>query len=322
MKINMKSIALSTALVASTVAMAQAKVNDTITVAILATENNAELKKRWEPFVADMKKALGVNVKAFYANDYNGIIQAMRFGKVDICMYGNKSAIEAVDRAGGEVFGKALNADGSDGYFSYLITHKDNNKLNSLDDVIKHKASLTFGNGDPNSTSGFLVPSYYVFAKHNLKYSEFKRVLNSSHGNNQLAVVNKKVDFATNNNINMGNLKKAHPEKFKQIKVIWQSPVIPSDPLVWRKDLNADTKKAIFDFYMTYPKAGYKSNVEFKFVPGHNLQLTAIRQLKAFKEMNSAKKAGKKDEAMKLQESLYQYDRDAAYLNLLTKGAK
>ena len=36
-----------------------------------------------------------------------------------------------------------------------------------------------FGNGDPNSTSGFLVPGYYVFAKNNISASDFKRTVNA-----------------------------------------------------------------------------------------------------------------------------------------------
>jgi ABC-type phosphate/phosphonate transport system substrate-binding protein len=51
--------------------------------------------------------------KAFYATDYAGVIEAMRFNKVQIAWFGNKSGMEAVDRSNGEVFvtrsGKATN---------------------------------------------------------------------------------------------------------------------------------------------------------------------------------------------------------------------
>src|SRR3546814_20580258 len=52
--------------------------------------------------------------------------------------------------------------DGSRGYYSLLIAHKDS-KINSLEDVLKCDNSLTFSNGDPNSTSGFVIPGYYVW---------------------------------------------------------------------------------------------------------------------------------------------------------------
>ena len=50
-----------------------------------------------------METKLGIKVNAFFAPDYAGIIQGMRFNKVDIARYGNLSAMEAVDRANGGV---------------------------------------------------------------------------------------------------------------------------------------------------------------------------------------------------------------------------
>lgn len=88
----------------------------------------------------------------------------MRFNKVDIARYGNLSAMEAVDRANGQVFAQTVAADGSPCYWSVLIVNKDS-PINNLNDLIAKRKDLTFGNGDPNSTSGFLVPGYYVFAK-------------------------------------------------------------------------------------------------------------------------------------------------------------
>ena len=69
---------------------------------------------------------------------------------------------------------------GNPGYWSLLLVNKDS-PINSLADVLKCDKSLTFGNGDPNSTSGFLVPSFYVFAKNNVDPKEcFKVVRNAS----------------------------------------------------------------------------------------------------------------------------------------------
>ncbi len=71
---------------------------------IISTESQQNLKPQWTPFLQDMEKKLGVKVNAFFAPDYAGIIQGMRFNKVDIAWYGNLSAMEAVDRANGQVF--------------------------------------------------------------------------------------------------------------------------------------------------------------------------------------------------------------------------
>ena len=63
----------------------------------------------------------------------------------------------------------------------------------------------------------------------------------ANHETNLIAVANKQVDVATNNNESFEKFERRIPEKAKDIKVIWKSPLIPSDPMVWRKDLDPDS---------------------------------------------------------------------------------
>lgn len=264
-----------------------------INFGIISTESQQNLKPQWDPFLKDMEKRLGVKVNAFFAPDYAGIIQGMRFNKVDVAWYGNLSAMEAVDRANGQVFAQTVAADGSPGYWSVLIVNKDNS-IKDVNELLAKRKDLTFGNGDPNSTSGFLVPGYYVFAKNNIAPTDFKRTLNANHETNALAVANKQVDVATNNTENLDRLKVTAPEKFSQLKVIWKSPLIPSDPIVWRKNLSDATKDKIYDFFTTYGKTAEEQQVLkglswAPFRPSSDLQLVPIRQLALFKEMQSVK---------------------------------
>ena len=203
-----------------------------------------------------MEKGTGLKINAFFASDYAGVIEGMRFKKVQIAWFGNKSAMEAVDRAEGEVFAQTVAASGQDGYYSHIIVHKDS-PFQKLDDVLKCDKSLDFGIGDPNSTSGFLVPTTFIFSAKSIDPKQcFKTVRNANHEANALAVANKLVHAATNNSENLERLAKTAPEKAKEIRVIWTSPLIPSDPLVWRKDLDAGLKKKIADWLFAYGKAG------------------------------------------------------------------
>jgi len=179
---------------------------------IISTESSQNLRQVWTPFLNDMGKKLGVKVKAFFAPDYAGIIQGMRFNKVDVAWFGNKSAMEAVDRSGGEIFAQTVDVDGNPGYWSLLVTNK-NSDINSVEDMMNNAKDLVFGNGDPNSTSGYLVPSYYIFAKNNVDPKKaFKRVLNSSHETNLLAAATGQVDVATNNTESLSRLEETHPD--------------------------------------------------------------------------------------------------------------
>lgn len=262
-----------------------------ISFGIIATDSATAQRDRWEPFFRDMEKATGLTVKSFYAPDYAGVIEAMRFNKIQVAWYGNKAAMEAVDRASGEVFAQVGYADGTWGYHALLITHKDS-PYKTLDDVIKNGKNINFGIGDPNSTSGFLVPSYYIFAQRKIEAREtFKTVRNASHGANIQAILAKQLDVATNNTEDMGRLEATKPELAKEIRVVWKSPLIPSDPFVWRTDLDKDTKEKIRKFVLNYAKTNQAEKDVLKniynyagFRASTNAQLNPIRQLELFKD--------------------------------------
>ena len=284
-KKTIAAIALGTSL---TVSWAQ-----DINFGIISTEATQNLKADWQPLIDDMVKQTGMKVTAFFAPDYAGIIEGMRFNKVQVAWLGNKSAMEAVDRSNAEVFAQMVNADGTQGYYSHLIVHKDS-PIKSLDDVLKNGKSLSFGNGDPNSTSGFLVPGYYVFAKNKVDAKSFFKVVRSAnHETNALAVANKQVDVATNNSENLDKIKDRQPEKFNDIRIVWTSPLIPLDPLVLHKELPAAAKEKIKTFFHNSGKTeAREKEVLMKisklsgFKASTNAQLTPIRELDLFGKRN------------------------------------
>ena len=89
---------------------------------IISTESSQNLKSDCQPILDDMAKKTGMKINAFFASDYAGIIEGMRFNKVHAAWFGNKSAMEAVDRASGEVFAQMVNADGAQGLTMGALT--------------------------------------------------------------------------------------------------------------------------------------------------------------------------------------------------------
>ncbi len=266
-----------------------------INFGIISTESTSNLKDQWVPFIKDMEESLGMPVKPFFAPDYAGVIEAMRFGKVHVAWFGNKSAMEAVDRAGGEVFVQTSKADGSQGYYSHIITNVKNTNINSLEDIFKCDKSLDFGIGDPNSTSGFLVPTYYVFAKNGIDpKSCFKTVRNANHETNLMATANNQVDIAANNSEQIARSQMKAPEAAAKVKIIWTSPLIPSDPMVYRKDMSKELKSKIKGFFLAYGRFGDTekakkvlaniSDGQGFYMESNNTQLYPIRQLALFKD--------------------------------------
>ena len=233
-------------------ALAQDAAPTEIDFGIISTESQQNLRPKWEPFLADMEKQTGLKVRPFFATDYAGVIEGMRFGKVQVAWFGNKSAMEAVDRADSRIFAQTVDASGNPGYWSLIVAPKDS-KLTSLDDLLKCDQSLNFGLGDPNSTSGYLVPMTFVFAANGVDPKKcFQNVTNANHETNAMAVANGQVDAAANNTENMALIERNNPDAFKKIKIIWKSPLIPSDPLVISNKLPDAMAEKIADFVLNY----------------------------------------------------------------------
>ncbi|UUX50763.1 phosphonate ABC transporter substrate-binding protein [Nisaea acidiphila] len=269
-----------------------------INFGIIATESSSAQREKWGPLLKALEDKLGMPVKPFFASDYAGVIEAMRFDKVDIAWYGNKSAMVAVDRAGAEIFAQTTKGKGGNGYHSVMVVHKDSPL--TYEDVMKCGKTLNFGLGDPNSTSGFLVPSTFIFAKEGVNPKDcFKTVRNANHETNLISVATKQVDAAVASSTGMySRLKKAKPELFAELKEIWRSPLIASDPMAWRPELNEDLKAKIVYFFMTYGRHGTDAEVANAretlavidmgpFVPSSNAQLWPFYEMDQIRQRMS-----------------------------------
>lgn len=304
---------------AALAAPASAQMPAEINFGIISTESTQALKQDWAMLLEDLQKHLGIRVNAFFAPDYGGIIEAMRFGKVQIAWHGNKSGMEAVDRAFGEVFAQQIAEGGAPGYWSYLFAHRDS-PYHSLEDVKKNAKNIVLGFGDSNSTSGYLVPGYYAMALNGLDpKTSFKAMRQANHETNMMAVAMRQVDVATGNNESYEKFARRYPERAKELRIIWKSPLIPSDPMVWRRDLDPQLKEKIRAFFVNYGKnererealrrigiAGFKAS--------DNNQLLPIRQLELFRQ----KLALERDErlpAAEKQARVAEIDRRLAELN-------
>ena len=303
---------------------------EVINFGIISTESSQNLQRQWEPFLEAMSESLDMPVQGFYASDYTGVIEGMRFGQVSVAWFGNASAISAVDLANGEVFARQVKSDGTEGYYSHILVHVDS-PYQDLDDLLAACGSgdIDFGMGDPQSTSGFLVPSYYVFAQNDVDpRSCFANVRNANHETNLMAVANQQVDAATNNSEQVARSQANAPDAAANVRPIWTSPLIPSDPVVFRADLSRDLKDKIRAFFLSYGRLG--DNVEAErevlagmtdglgpFTASTNAQLYPIRELQLFSQKLEIMADERLDAAEK-EAQLAAIDDQFAVLNILS----
>lgn len=273
----------------------------TVNFSILSTENSQNLESLWTPFLVDMEKATGLEIEPFYGSNYTALIEAMRFGQVQVGWFSNQSGLEAVRRADAEVFARSSDPSGIDGYNAILIVKHDSPL--TLEQVLKCDGTLSLGMGDTKSTSGTLAPMAYLFAPRKIDPQECFRVVRSSnHQTNLLSVGNGSIDVATNNTTNVKRLRRSNPGQAERVKVIWTSPTIPEDPIVWRKDLDPAVKAKLRDFFMTYgtgegPEAERQKKIlaslDFgTFRPADESHLLPVREMEATEQLIQARNSG------------------------------
>jgi phosphonate transport system substrate-binding protein len=215
-----------------------------LTFALLSTENAAEVTRRWGPIIAQLEKDLRIRIKHVTATDYRGTIEALKFKKAEIGHLGPKAYIEASNNnyANVEPVAQLQLANGSLGYRSCLIVHSDSD-LFGPEDI----GGKTFAFNDPNSTSGYLVPSTFFMTEMGIDpQKHFSKVMFSgSHEASILAVANRKVEVASTNLPDLQQLTRENKVPRGALRVIWVSKLIPNDPVVVRKDLPPTLKAAI-----------------------------------------------------------------------------
>lgn len=277
---------------------------------IISTESQANLEELWEPFLVVMAEEMGRPVNGFYATDYAGVIEAMGAGKIQIAWYGGKSYIEAAKRSGAEAFAQTVASDGSKGYYAHLVTNVENPIVAEIDVeagngdqyVIENAGDLTFAFNDPNSTSGFLVPSYYVFAQNGVDPNEAfsELIFAGSHEATAQAVANNQVDVATNNSESMARLQETDPEAFEQVQIIWTSPLIPSDPIAYKDDIPDCLKAQFQDFFYNISDESVLGPLDWAgFDEAGDVDWNPIRELDIARQMEEVKNDAALSEADK-----------------------
>ncbi|MFI4976802.1 MAG: phosphate/phosphite/phosphonate ABC transporter substrate-binding protein [Caulobacterales bacterium] len=272
-----------------------------IVFSILPTGPASELRANWDPVLADMEKSTGLKIKPYIPSNYTVLIEAMKFKQTDAGWFSNESGLEAVRRANGEVFARTVGPKGIDGYYSVLITNAKTGV--TLDRVLKCDKTLTLGMGDPNSTSGTIVPVAFFFGPHKIKPQDcFKIVRSSSHNTNLMSVANGGLDVATNNSTALMMNRESGRHEADNVKVIWQSPLLPEDPIIWRKDLDPAIKEKLRQFFLTYgvgdtPEAQVQRERLAKlhiggFKPADDSHLMVVREIEAREKLVLAQQGG------------------------------
>ena len=276
---------------------------------IVAPESASSLESYWRPIIADMEKATGLQIEPYIGANYTALVEAMRFKQTHFGWFTNLSGLEAIRRAGGEVFARTFDPGADDGYNSVILVPAKSKT--TLEDILRCDRTLNFGIGDAKSTSGTLAPKTYLFSPKGIDVQTcFKTLKSANHNTNLVGVANGVLDAATGNSTSLRQQRerdveraaKGEPTLGDKVRVVWSSPRLPEDPIVWRKDLGPAIKEKLRQFFLTYAQGegaeaerqrGHLAKLSIGgFKPADDNHLLRVREMEATENLLQAERSG------------------------------
>ncbi|MGR3467220.1 MAG: phosphonate ABC transporter substrate-binding protein [Shimia sp.] len=259
------ALALAATTALTSAAFAQEAAIEEFRIGILGGENAQDRLNSYSCLQEYTEEALGVETRLFAPADYAGVIQGLLGGTLDMAWLGASSyaAIHLQDENAVEPVLIKVNMDGSVGYHSIGFARVDSG-ITSLEDM----EGQVFGFGDPNSTSGYLIPSIEIPQAGDditMEPGDYFADVRFTGGHEQtiVAVANGDIDAGVTwadgqgnweDGYNSGALRKAVDAglvDMNDLVQIWKSKVIPEGPIVLRTALPEEVKATMTELVDT-----------------------------------------------------------------------
>ena len=263
-------------LVAPVLAFAQGKDPRRLRLALLPDENAATIIQNAGPLAAHLGKVLGREIEVVVTTDYSSMIEAMRFGRIEIAYFGGFSYVLAKSRAPGiEPFAVGIER-GSPTYRSILIAGIGS-PVQTLEDI----RGRAFAFGDQASTSSHLAPRAHIQKRTGLVGDrDYRAVHLGTHDAVARAVQAGQVPAgALSEQIFRTLLQRGIVEEAK-LRVLDHSDPIPNYPLVMQGDLAPALKQAIRDAFLDLKDPALLRNFRVEgFAPTDDAAYDVLREM-------------------------------------------
>jgi len=150
---------ISSFLIAACGGSSEASATSPLYFSAIPDSNKGKLQERYDKIAAYLAEALGIEVVYKPSIDYDASVEAFKNGEIQLGWFGGMSGVQAREAVAGA---QAIAQGKVDRKFvSYFIAHKDAGIVpgSEFPRRIEGK-SFTFGS--PGSTSGRLMPEYYI----------------------------------------------------------------------------------------------------------------------------------------------------------------
>lgn len=225
---------------------------EVVRIGVLPEEDHAVMFERYESFQEHFREVLGIPVEMYFGEDFTAMIEAMRFGHIEVSKFGPFAYILAADRADAVAFKQGVMDADEPTYQSYIITHADTG-IDSLEDL----EGSNFGWVDPASASGYMFPRAHLVQETGVSDADMDDwfgnvVYTGGHDASVRNVIAGDIDAAAVSDSQIIRMERDEYEGIEDIVVIGETDPIPRSPEAYRGDLPESLVEALKEAYATF----------------------------------------------------------------------
>ena len=235
-------VALSAAALLSA---ATAHAQQVLRVSAIPDEAPTELQRKFKPLGNYLEQKLGMKVEFVPVTDYAASVEGLINHKLDMVWFGGFTFVQAKVRSGGKVMPIVQREEDQQFKSVFITTDKAINKLEDL-------KGKTFTFGSESSTSGHLMPRYYLLQAKINPDTDMKRVaFSGAHDATAAAVAGGKVDAGALNISVWDKLVAEHKIDPKTVRVFYTTPGYFDYNWSVRTDMNPELRKKLTDAFLS-----------------------------------------------------------------------
>lgn len=189
-----------------------------------------DTKKAFEPFFKYVAEKLDRDYELVATTDWAGVSVALSSKQVDVAWMGPWGYVLAYHAGGGQAIA-TVKYDGKPIYHAIVIGRPEL-KIEKWPEDAKGM-SISFA--DVGSTSGWLIPTFWLRSKGIDPKTYFKYRDGATHAANEIAVSSGQTDLATDFDRNRNAMIEKGTILANANKIVWTSPPLPNDALVVRE---------------------------------------------------------------------------------------
>lgn len=219
-------------------------------IALLPDENAATIIQNAAPLKAYLETALGKTIEIMVTTDYSSMIEAMRFGRIEVAYFGPLSYVLAKSRAP-EIEPFAVGIERGSPTYNGVLIAQAGGSVTKVEDI----KGKSFAFGDQASTSSHLIPRAYLAKRGLVAGTDYTAVHLGAHDAVARAVQSGQIPAGGLSKAIFDNLVQRGTINATKVVEIGLSDPIPNYPMVMQGNLAPALKESIRNAFLTMKDA-------------------------------------------------------------------